>query len=358
MSTTNFGLNDAFAVKLWEKNLAVAMRDYLHIKDLMGESPNSVIQVKTNTSKGPGDQLTYGLRARLQGSGFTENQIAEGNGESLSIYSDKLTINELGHVVGVKSKNTIDQQRVPFDLREEARDGLTQWWGDRLSACFFNQVCGNTAITDVRYSGMTLPTAPTANRYVAEGAVANDQSLSSSNTFDLTLIDKAVELARIGDNQQIVNPIKVGGQDKYIVYLHPKQVTSLRTNTATGQWLDITKFALSSGTYTKDNPIYTGALGEYNSCILRRSQDIPYGVNSGTNAAITTVRRAVLLGSQACMMGYGQKGGRPNKFRWNEELFDHKRRLEVSAWCIFGMKKAVFNNEDFGTVVMSSYTGG
>ena len=24
-----------------------------------------------------------------------------------------------------------------------------------------------------------------------------------------------------------------------------------------------------------------------------------------------------------------------NKFRWNEELYDHKRRLEVSAWSIW-----------------------
>jgi len=70
---------------------------------------------------------------QLTGAGFTENQLAEGNGESLTIYSDSVIINELGHVVGVKSQNTIDQQRVPFNLREEARDGLADWYAKRFN---------------------------------------------------------------------------------------------------------------------------------------------------------------------------------------------------------------------------------
>jgi hypothetical protein len=54
------------------------------------------------------------------------------------------------------------------------------------------------------------------------------------------------------------------------------------------------------------------------------------------------------------MMSFGQKNS-PSKYRWNEELFDHKRRLEVSAWSIWGLKKAQFNAVDFGTVVVGTY---
>ena len=53
-------------------------------------------------------------------------------------------------------------------------------------------------------------------------------------------------------------------------------------------------------------------------------------------------------------MAYGSNGT-ANKYRWNKELLDHKRKLEVSAWGILGMKKAVFNSADFGTVVISTY---
>ena len=123
MSSTDFGVNDALAVKLWSRTLSLQALDATDIKPLIGEDENAVIQLKTETGKGPGDQVTFGLQVQLQGAGFTENELAEGNGESLSIYSDALVINELGHVVGVKSENTIDAQRVPFDLRAARRWG-------------------------------------------------------------------------------------------------------------------------------------------------------------------------------------------------------------------------------------------
>jgi N4-gp56 family major capsid protein len=141
-----------------------------------------------------------------------------------------------------------------------------------------------------------------------------------------------------------------------VVYLHPYQVTSLRTNTGTGQWLDITKFAFM-GSSKMDNPIFNGALGYYNGCVLREAYDVTQGVTNA-GAASASVKRAVLLGAQACTIGYGQKDS-PTKYRWNEELFDHKRRMEVSAWAIWGMKKVQFGTPagtvDFGSVVISSW---
>ena len=136
MATTSFALNDAYAVKLWAKELSVEAVKYTEIAPLIGTDAGSVIHKKEETEKGKGDQVTFGLRLQLAGDGFTENELAEGNGESLTIYTDQLTINELMHVVGVKSDRTIDQQRIPFDLRAEARDGLADWWAKRLSVSF------------------------------------------------------------------------------------------------------------------------------------------------------------------------------------------------------------------------------
>lgn len=352
MSTTSFGVNDALAVKLWSKNLSQAEREFLDIAPLMGEDENSIIQVKTETRKGAGDKVTFGLMARLTGDGKTENETAEGQGESLSVYSDSLLINELGHVAAVKSENTIDAQRVPFDLREKAKAALGMWWSDRKSVSFFNQVCGYTPQTNQKYTGLNAVSAPTSSRRIIAGSGSADQDITSSDIFTLNLIDQAVEMAKVGNN--MVNPVRIGGQKKYVMYLHPYQVTSLRTNASAGQWLDIQKAAMAGMEATK-SPIYTGALGEYNGVILRSSQDVTQGVNGSTGAAITTVRRAVLLGAQAAVCGYGQNNSGANKYRWNEELLDHKRKLEVSAWSIWGIKKTVYNSADFGTVVVSTY---
>lgn len=352
MSYTSFAVNDALAVKLWSNMLIVAEREALDIAPLMGSDENSIIQVKTELQKGRGDQVTFGLRARLAGRGIGSTMTAEGNGEALSIYSDQVLIEELGHNVGVASHNTIDQQRIPFDLRVQARDGLGEWWADRKSVSFFNQVCGYTPQTDTFYTGLNSVTAPSSGRKIVAGSGSNDQDITATDTFTLNLIDQAVEMAKVGDN--MVRPIRIGGQPKYVMYLHPYQVTSLRTNSASGQWLDIQKAAMMGGQITS-NPIYTGALGEYNGVILRQSQDVTQGVNSSTGAAITTVRRAVLLGAQSAVVGYGQANYGPTKYRWNEELLDHGRKLEVSAWCIWGLKKVRFNSADFGTIVVSTY---
>jgi N4-gp56 family major capsid protein len=352
MATTSFGVNDTLAVKLWSKQLTAAERESLEISALMGEDEDSIIHVKSETKKGAGDKVTFGLRTRLTQDGKTENETAEGNGESLSIYADSIYINELGAIVGVKSENTIDQQRVPFDLRDEAKRGLADWWADRKATMFFNQVCGYTVQTNTKYTGLNAVTGPTSTRRIVAGSGTADQDITSSDTFTLNLIDQAVELAKVGSS--MVRPIRIGGAKKYVMYLHPYQVTSLRTNSASGQWLDIQKAALSGGADSK-SPIYTGALGEYNGVILRVSQDVTQGVNGSTGAAITTVRRGVLLGAQAAVMAYGRAGNGEGKFRWNEELLDHKRRLECSAWSVLGAKKTVFNSVDFGTVVISSY---
>jgi N4-gp56 family major capsid protein len=353
MATTSFGVNDALAVKMWAKALAAAERDSLEIAPLMGDDANSIIHVKRETAKGAGDQVTFGLRARLIGDGKTENETAEGNGEALSIYSDSVVVNELGHVVGVKSENTIDAQRVPFDMRKEAKDGLSDWWMDRLSVSFFNQVCGYTPQTSTKFTGLNATRSHTASRRIWAGTATADETLTSADTFTLDLIDQAVEMATVGN--QKIRPINIGGAKKYVVYLHPYQVTSLRTNYSTGQWGDIQKAALAGGNATK-SPIYSGALGEYNNCILRSNQDVTLGVNSSTSTtSVANVRRAVLLGAQAACVAYGQKQSGPNRYRWNEELLDHKRKLEVSAWSIFGMRKAQFNSLDFGALTISTY---
>jgi N4-gp56 family major capsid protein len=361
MAITSFGVGDALAVKLWSKSLDNEALKFTDVAPLIGDGPNAIIHRKTEMAKGPGDRVTYGIRMQLAGAGFTENQLAEGNAESLSIYTDGLVINELGHNVGVKGKGTIDQQRVPFDLRTEARDGLADWWAKRYSVSFFNQVCGFTLQTDPRFTGLNPVTAP--SRIIRQGSRASDDLLLTTDTFSINLIDKAKEAAITATPK--VRPITFRGgrgdngrrdfnatlTDKFLMYLHPYQVTDMRTSTSTGQWLDITK-AATQGNGAR-NPIMTGAIGEYNGVVLRSSYDVTPGISAG-GVVVPNVARAVLLGGQACMIGYGQKD-MPGRYRWNEELFDHKRRMEVSAWSIFGLKKTTYNGLDYGVVVVSTY---
>jgi N4-gp56 family major capsid protein len=362
MASTTYGVNDALAVKLWAKELAHEAVKATEIFPLIGANSNSVIQEKVEPRKGPGDRVTCGLRMQLAGDGFTENEVAEGNGESLTTYSDNVLINELGHVVGVRSENTIDAQRVPFDLREEAKDGLVDWWARRLSISFFNQVCGNTATsgtgapTSSKYTGLNAALAPSTGRKLFSGGTFTvDEAITTTSYFTLFDIDRCVELAKTGGSTGLpkIRPIRIEGGEHYVMYLHPIATTQLRNGTSTGQWLDIQKAAMQGGEVT-NNPLFTGALGMYNNVILRESEQVPRGLHSTLLSSLSNVRRAVFMGAQAAGIAFGQQYSE-NKYRWNEELYDHKRRLEVSAWSIFGLKKFVWNATDFATITVSHY---
>ncbi|SFG65001.1 N4-gp56 family major capsid protein [Methylobacterium gossipiicola] len=362
MSVTTYGLNDALAVKLWSKKLATEATKALDIAPLFGEGDKSVIQVKTELKKGVGDKVTFGLRMQLSGNGFTSSDRAEGNGEQLTTNSDAIVIEELGNVVSIRSKNTIDAQRVSFDLREQARAGLADWFQLRTSVSFFNHVSGFTPANFIQPDGsggvkFTANNAVTAaTRVVRPNARANDGALVAGDIMTLDLIDAAVEIAKTGGNAGDVKmrPVSVDGMgEMWVMYLHPTQVTQLRRNTGQGQWLDIQKAAMQGGEVTK-NPIFTGALGVYNNVVLRESQQVTMGVAPDGKTILPTVRRAVLMGAQAATAAFGKDNG-TDKYRWNEELYDHKRELEVSAWAIWGLKKTTFNGRDFAAIVIPTY---
>jgi N4-gp56 family major capsid protein len=361
MAITTYGVNDALAVKLWSKKLAVEVSKATAIAPLIGTSSNSIIQLKDETSKGKGDKVTFGLRKQLVGDGVSESTTLEGNEEALSTYSDAIYINELAHAVRVKNEGTIDVHRVPFSLREEANAGLVDWYADRLSMAFFIQACGFTAPT-LAFEGRTVtlapvhygfnsPIAPSAGRVIRAGSVANDNSLTSAHTFTLDLVDKAVEAAKVANPK--IRPVRVNGESVYVMYLHPYQVTDLRTNTSTGQWLDIRK-AVDMGS-RQNNPIFDGSLGMYNGVVLREAEHVTTGVSAAAGTPqVTTVRRAVLLGAQAAVCAFGMNKA-PTKYKMVEELFDYHRERGVSVQTIMGMKKTVFDSVDFGSIVVSTY---
>ncbi len=63
----------------------------------MGPTSANIIQIKDETSKSAGDKITYGLRMQLTGAGVIGDGTLAGQEESLTTYSDAVTINQLRH---------------------------------------------------------------------------------------------------------------------------------------------------------------------------------------------------------------------------------------------------------------------
>lgn len=350
MATTSYGVNHPLAVKHWSRRLMREALKQTYFRKFMGTDSNSLIYVKTETQKDAGDRIRVGLRMQLQEAGVLGDNTLEGNEEALVTYSDDVYIDQLRHAV--RSAGRMSEQRVPFSVREEARVGLTDWWADRFDTAFFYHLAGASYRTDLRYTGSNTVVDASTNRIIRpNSSLASDPSVASataSNIMKLEYIDYAVETAKT--SSPLIRPIRVQGGDHYVMFLHPYQVTDLRTNTSTGQWLDIQKAAMQGGQVTK-SPIFTGALGMYNNVVLHESTRVPYGLS--TSATQHYTRRAILCGAQAACMAFGQ-GHSDGVMRWEEEFFDFRNQLGVAAGCILGIKKSIFNDEDFGTVVVTT----
>ena len=122
MATTSYATGNALAVKLFAKKLFQEALKQTYFSRFMGEGTNNIIQLKPETSKGAGDQVTFGLRMQLSGAGIQADGTLEGSEEALITYSDALIINQLRHAV--RSAGQMSEQRVTFDVRDECRVGL------------------------------------------------------------------------------------------------------------------------------------------------------------------------------------------------------------------------------------------
>ena len=344
MAVSSWGVNDALAVKLWSKKLFREALKQTEMAKFMGEGSGSMIQVLNDTKKGAGDKITFGLRMQLTGAGVQGDGTLEGNEEALATYSDSILINQLRHAV--RSGGKMSEQRIPFSVREEARMGLQDWWADRIDQSLINQLCGVSSQSDTRYTGNNATSAPSTGRFLFTLAnEASEASVSTTSTFTLALLDKAVATAKTAT--PLIRPI--GGQSyDYVCFIHPNQTLTLRSSTATaGSWGDLAKAMLQGGQALDKNVFGSGALGIYNRTLIVENPRIPLLSIQGGAVG----RRAVFCGAQAATFAVGQDNS-PEKMSWVEELFDYENQLGVSAGMIFGAKKCVFNSVDFGTITL------
>lgn len=361
MAVTTYAAGDPEAVKLWSMRLAREAMKRATLAQYFKDSSSALGMIEPGPSKGPGDRVTITLRMQLTGDGVTENQTMEGNEEALATYTDNVTLTEL--VNAVRAGVTISQQRVPWSLAKEMNDALADWYAARMDAIGFYHLAGYTPANSLgtagaQYNGGNTIVAPSSGRQLwTEAGTSADENLDSTgDELTLAMIDKCVELAQTGGSSGLppIRPIDglAGGAD-YVMFVHPTQVTQLRTSTTSLNWADLQK-ALLQGGAGSGSAFFKGGLGVYNKTLLVESSRVPNGVNSSSGASISTVRRAIFCGAQALGLAFG-KGYSADEWKVTEKAHDYDRHLGVSALNIFGMKKLRFNSNDFGTIVVSSY---
>jgi hypothetical protein len=100
-------------------------------------------------------------------------------------------------------------------------------------------------------------------------------------------------------------------------------------------------------------------VGKYSNVNIYMAPRVAYGVNSGSSAIITTVRRGVLVGQDALVYA-SPFGGRLNDsqvpLKFFTQLKDYDYYKGEEARLLYGLKKlSPTNKEDVGSMVVATY---
>ena len=347
MAVTEFASGSAFAVQRWSAELAHETIGKTWFSRLLGDGKDACIRHLKDLSSSAGDTIKYDVRYQNRGDGVQGDTKLDGFEAELDFYQDTVKIDQLRQA---HSFRRMTQQRTVHDLRKEGRDSLSDWFARVFDAMLMHYLTGVIGNSPERVSGIMGSGGFAGN--ALETPDAAHLIDGSGSTFTLGLLDRAVAAAKV--NNPRIRPIMIDGQPKYCASLHPWTVLQMKAATGTTQWNLIHQNASER---SSKNPIYTGALGEYNGVVLHESEYMPV-TNTGTLGDSNGTIHNVLLGAQAGVFAMGNAWDKMDRagagggtyFRYDEERKDYNNEKGVAGASIFGMKKTRFNSTDFGTI--------
>ncbi|MCK5602762.1 N4-gp56 family major capsid protein [Candidatus Pacearchaeota archaeon] len=313
-------------------------------KPYMGTKSNSIIQVKEDLTKKPGDSVTFAMRNKLKNAATTGSNTLEGNEEKLVTRSQKVTIDQYRNAVLIP---VLEEQFSAIPLREAGKDALMDW---NMELTRDKIITALGQINGVDYGDATEPQkdawlVDNADRVLFGAALSNDSGpgdhsaalANIDNTADqLTpgAISLMKRLAKTASPK--IKPLKPrqGGvtSDSYIMYV-PSLV--LRDLTDDSDFLQANREARNRG---KLNPIFAGADYIYDNVAIIEVEDIE--VLTGVGNGGIDVAPVYFCGAQAVAMAWGK---RPES---KEEDFDYgdKQGIAVRQW--YEINKMIFGSSE------------
>ena len=351
MAVTEFARGSAFAVQRWSAELAHEAIGGTFFKRFLGDGQDACIRHIKDLERGAGELIKYDVRYLDRNPGVQGDTKLEGFESGLQFYQDEVYVDQLrqGH-----SFRGMTQQRSVHDLRREGRASLSEWWARVYDALMFHYLAGVVGNSPEAVGGILGTSGFAGNPLQAPDAAHLING--SAGTFNLGLVDRAVAKAKTVNPR--VRPVMVDGKPKYCLVMHPWSVLQMKRQAGANEWNLIHQNASQR---SGSNPIYTGALGEYNGVVLHESEYVPV-TNTGTLGDGNGTIHNVFLGAGAGVFAMGNawdkssrsSAGNGSYFRYSEEVRDHGNEKSVGSASIFGMTKCRFNGADFGCIRVDS----
>jgi len=354
--------------EIWEKELYADVKDnmYFTANGMMGSGSNNIVELKDELSKSKGDTVTFGLTAKLSGSGISGDAELEGNEEAISAYSESIAIDQKRFAVRLTGR--LDEQKNAYDMRVDAKNKLSIRMQEFIERQIFLKMAGVniTTLTDTAGTVVSadalwsntpeqVPTADTGNgygdRYLCADYTTGADSLATTDLLTPELISR-IRIKAATASPKVV-PLKINGKNHYVLFIHPNQAYDLKNDATYAQ------AQREAGARGDTSKIFSGALGMWDGVIVHEHEYVPYldidvvGHNfyaaaSGTDIAADCFR-AILCGQQA--VGFA-KAKNPNG--WVEKSFDYGNKTGFATGIIGGIQKIMFNSNEYGCLQLDT----
>lgn len=327
----------------------------------MGMTEMSPIQLVKDLTKKKGESVTISLVTRLTGNGVTGSGTLEGNEESLSNYSDSISVTTRRNAVAVDED---EAQKGEIELLDAAKPALKKWIMEKTrtdvdTALLSPNLDGSTAYastaeadkdawldentdrvlfgSEVGNLDQTAPAGGATNDH--SGSLANIDNSNDKMTGALLSLAKR----RAQQASPAIQPITVNDDEEwFVVWMDPLAFRDFKDDSAVQQ---ANRDAWTRG---KDNPLFRGGDLLWDGCVVREMPH--YTTLSGVGAGGIDVAASFLVGAQAIGIGYAQMT------KEIKDVRDYGFVNGVGVSEIVGTKKCMFNNKQHG--VFTIYTAG
>lgn len=327
-------------VQQWEDSFTTEYFQGLQaFKPLMGTDEASVIQVKEDLTKKPGDSITIALVNRLTNTATTGTAVLEGNEEDLVSRSMRIYVDKRRNAVRVPE---MAEQTSAISLRNAAKPRLLDWSTEDTRELII------TALGSLNGTAFTSRTAAIGDAWLvdnvdrtvfgayASGGSAGGTDLSAdlsqldttSDLFNATALDAMILRAKVCSPK--IRPMRDPGNGRryWVAFANPHAFKNLRDS------LD-TEVLASTVVQMEASKLFEGGDIFWNGCIVKEVDNIPIYPNIG-NGATTEVTPVYLCGAQALAVAYAKH------WRTVTETFDYGDKHGVAVEAILGVRKIIF----------------
>ena len=186
------------------------------------------------------------------------------------------------------------------DFRMKAQTALAYWMAGQMDA---------SAWTAVRNTSACGFEATTIDQVFANGAADLD-SIDAADTFGVEEIRKGAAILESKNVNKVSVAGMPAGEGYYLLFIHPWQAYSLK---ADSEWIANHQSASERG---RDNPLFTGALGEVDGVIVHQTTACSVAANA--NSPAVNCARAVMVGQEAICRGMNED------IVWSEQVDDYQ----------------------------------